>query len=161
MKHISSSCVWSTQRFLSATIPEPLSLSIPLPDENPFELYVRLTRSSRPSFLLESGGAAPSLARYSYIGYEPYQTFSTKGPSYELLNGKEHIRGHGDPFSIIEELFAGSTYERVPNLPPFIGGAVGFFSYDLVRQFEQLPEQAVTTYNYQTCFSCLWNFLQQ
>ncbi len=138
-----SSSTWSTHRFLHATFPEPLSLSFPFTTENLFEVYVRLTGNSRPSFLLESGGTTPSLARYSYIGCAPYQTFSAKGRSYELLSGPEHIRGNGDPFSIIEKLFVSSTYERVPNLPPFVGGAVGFMSYDLVRQFEQLPEQAV------------------
>ena len=30
----------------------------------------------------------------------------------------------------------------VPNLPPFTSGGVGYFAYDMVRQFERLPERA-------------------
>ncbi|WP_447969467.1 anthranilate synthase component I family protein [Nitrospira sp. M1] len=140
---MSSSCSWSTEQFLRATSPAPLVLSMPLPTESPFELYVRLTGCSRSSFFLESGGGNPELARYSFIGCQPYQVFSAKGRCYEMRNHDGHVAGEGDTFSKFAELFGPISYDRLPNFPPFLGGAVGFFSYDMVRQFERIPELAV------------------
>ena len=143
MGDMSSSCTWSTQQFLRATAPQPLSLSCPLPSLDPFELFLQLTGDARPSFLLESGGGNLQLAQYSFIGCDPYQTFSAKGLTYEIKRGDASVQGVGDTFSEFRKLLASSPYERMPHLPPFLGGAVGFLSYDMVRQFEQLPELAV------------------
>ncbi len=144
MGDISSSCSWSTQNFLCATTPAPLSLSCPLATNDPFELYVRLTGCVPSSFLLESGGSNSQLAHYSFIGCDPYQTFSARGSEYAIKTGDQTVQGLGDTFSIFSDLLSKEGYERIPNLPPFLGGAVGFFSYDMVRQFEQLPELAVS-----------------
>ncbi|GJL64440.1 MAG: para-aminobenzoate synthase [Nitrospirales bacterium] len=143
MGDMSSCSSWSTQRFLRAATPEPLVLTSSLPAENTFELYIRLTGGLPSSFLLESGGGAPGLARYSFIGCQPYQIFSTRGPHYEIWNRDGQVDGVGDPFDKLTELFPATPYPRLPHLPPFLGGAVGFLSYDMVRQFEQIPELAV------------------
>ncbi|GJL54826.1 MAG: aminodeoxychorismate synthase, component I [Nitrospirales bacterium] len=116
---------------------------MPVADESPFELYVRLTGCSRSSFLLESGGANSKLAQYSYIGCEPYQTFSAKGRRYEMRNRDGCVGGEGNTFAKLAESFGPISYERLPHFPPFLGGAVGFFSYDMARQFERIPELAV------------------
>ncbi len=142
MGDISSSC-WSTQQFLCATSPEPLSFSCPLPSLDPFRLYLQLTGGSHDSFLLESGGDNPQLAHYSFIGCNPYQVFSARGSVHEIKRGQAKVQGTGDPFTTFTELLASSGYEPMPHLPPFFGGAVGFLSYDMIRQFEQLPELAV------------------
>ena len=104
---------------------------------------MRLTGCSPQSFLLESGGGNPQLAQYSFIGCDPYQTFSANGSQYEIWNSDGKVHGEGEPFSVFAKLVTSSQYERVLNLPPFLGGAVGFLSYDMVRQFEQIPELAV------------------
>ena len=143
MRNMSSSCAWSTRRFLRAASAEPLSLSVSLPPASLFELYVRLTRCSHPSFLLESGGENPVLDRYSFIGSDPYQTFSAKANQYEVWTVDGTVSGQGDTFSVLTELFAMSSYERMPHLPPFFGGAVGYLSYDMVREFECLPKVAI------------------
>jgi len=143
MGDTSSCSYWSTQRFLRATTPEPLILTCPLSTENPFELYIRLTGSRPSSFLLESGGGISGLARYSFIGCQPYQIFSAKGPRYEILSHDGQVDGVGIPFDKLTELFPSTPHPRLPNLPPFLGGAVGFLSYDMVRQFERIPELAV------------------
>lgn len=138
-----TSCTWSIQKFLRATSPEPLSLSFPLSIEDPLELYLRLTGGTPRSFLLEGGGGNPHLAQYSFIGCDPYQIFSSKCSNYAIWNHDGKVQGVGNPFGVLQELLASSPYERLPNLSPFLGGAVGFLSYDTVRQFERLPELAV------------------
>ena len=47
-----------------------------------------------------------------------------------------------DPFSYLRKMMADAHIRKIDGLPPFIGGAVGYLSYDLVRQFETLPSIA-------------------
>ena len=133
----------SSEQFLNAAQPCPLIHSLPLQDDDPFELYVRLTGISGNSFLLESGKGESNVARYSFIGSDPYLVFSGKGGAYEIRTPDKGMLHTGDPFGFFTELLACPPMAVQENLPPFLGGAVGFFSYDLVRQFETLPQLAV------------------
>lgn len=68
--------------------------------------------------------------------------FSGKGHTYEVRTAGQRIHQRGDPFGCFAELLVHAPMPRQLDQPPFLGGAVGFFSYDLVRQFERLPELA-------------------
>src|SRR5574341_439583 len=133
----------SRARFLIEEQPEPLALSIPLPTADVFELYRRIVLPGRPSFLLESGKGAPTIARYSFLGSDPYLMLTGKDSRYEL-RGREQTTVHDqDPFGALTALMRQSKMPRPEGLPPFFGGAVGYCSYDLVRRFEALPCAAV------------------
>lgn len=119
--------------------PEPLTLCLPLPSRDVFELYQRVATPGRPSFLLESGKGGPALARYSFLGSDPFLVLSGKDSRYELRTGDRLTVHDGDPFLALSSLLRASRMPRPEGLPPFFGGAVGFFSYDLVRRFESLP----------------------
>ena len=132
----------SRARFLRQTQPEPLVLSVPLPHDDVFDLYRRIARPHRTSFLLESGKGDPSVGRYSFMGSDPYLVLSAKDHRYELRSS-DHITAHdGDPFVVLADLLRSSHIARPEGVPPFFGGAVGFISYDMVRQFERLPTLA-------------------
>ena len=133
----------SSKQFLKAPQPGPLIHSFSLPDDDPFDVYVRLTGMSEKSFLLESGKGEAQVSRYSFIGSDPYLVFSGKGGAYEIRTPEKSIHHTGDPFGFFTELLAYAPRPTQEDLPPFLGGAVGFFSYDLVRQFETLPQLAV------------------
>jgi anthranilate/para-aminobenzoate synthase component I len=132
----------SRARFLMAAQPQPLILSVPQPEADVFELYRRLTAPGRPSFLLESGKGGGAVARWSFFGSDPYLELSGKGSRYELRTRDGSTVHKGDPFKALADLVRASRIPRPEDAPPFIGGAVGFFSYDIVRQFEKLPNQA-------------------
>ncbi len=117
----------------------PLVHSKPLLGQNPFEMYQRIASPSGPSFLLESGKGRSDLARYSFLGSDPYLVFSGTGSRYETRTQDSVIQGSGDPLQALFDMLHASTLPRSASLPPFIGGAVGFLSYDCVRQFEGLP----------------------
>ncbi len=118
--------------------PEPLVLSLPLPTADAFELYQRLAARS-PSFLLESGSGGARTARYSFLCSDPYLTLSGKGDVYQLRARDGVETGVGDPFEVLMRLLRRSRMPRAEGLPPFFGGAVGYFGYDLVRRFEAIP----------------------
>ncbi len=94
--------------------------------ETPVSAFLKVNRSGN-SFLLESVEGGQRIARYSFIGTEPYKVLTTK---YEdKTNTLLPIR---------EEL---NKYKIVPvtDLPRFCGGAVGYLGYETVNRFEKLP----------------------
>lgn len=112
---------------------------MPAPTEDPYELYCRLSLPGYPSFLLESGKGNDTVARYSFMGCGPYLVLSGREQTYELRT-RDGITVHqGSPWKALRERLRASHFPNPRGLPPFFGGAVVFFSYDLVRQFEQLP----------------------
>src|SRR5437899_6980913 len=143
-------CLWTTQfyrprhnmiipsrsRFLDQAHPQPLVLSIPAVVGDPYELYRRLHVPGCPSFLLESGKGNDTVARYSFMGCAPYLVLSGKEQSYELRT-RDGITVHaGSPWKALRDRLRASYLPKPGELPPFFGGAIVFFSYDLVRQFE-------------------------
>jgi anthranilate synthase component 1 len=96
--------------------------------ETPVSAYLKVARG-RYSFLLESVEGGERLARFSFIGTEPYRVLRT-GPDLDHA---------GDPLRVIEDELSRFKLVPVPGLPPFHGGAVGYLSYDTARHFERLP----------------------
>ena len=78
--------------------------------------------------------------RFSYLGCDPYRVVRGKGHTYETVSVDKKEKRIGDPFAFLQHTFAGQLAGSWPHLPPFQGGAIGCFSYDLVRRFEVLPE---------------------
>ncbi len=96
--------------------------------------------------LLESARVHEKIGRYSFVAADPYLIFRSQGEDIELSlpatpKGKYGRRASMNrrPLMKLRELMANYRTERVHGLPPFTGGAVGFFSYDFVRRFEAIP----------------------
>ena len=94
--------------------------------ETPVSAFLKINRGGY-SFLLESVEGGERLARYSFIGTEPYKMLTIRGED------------NTDPLPLIAEEL--NKYKIVPvgELPKFCGGAVGYFSYETVTRFEELP----------------------
>ena len=102
--------------------------------ETPVSAFLKINRGGN-SFLLESVEGGQRLARYSFIGTEPYRDLTVKSTDKT------------DPLDIIaKELH---KYQVVPlaGLPRFAGGAVGYLSYETVNRFEKLPSPAKDSLN--------------
>lgn len=121
--------------------PSPLIIARPCPSTNPLELYASIASARHPSFLLESGGGR-SMGRYSYFSTDPYYRLSGIGSHFVEQPSRSHTTSGAVPFQRLAQLFAHQRIARPPDAPPFFGGAVGYLSYDLVRQFETLPSLA-------------------
>jgi anthranilate synthase component I len=92
-------------------------------------------------FLLESAEAAERFGRYSFLGFDPKRTLSYRNGIYTIVDadGVREVAAK-DPFSGLAELVGKKSVAPLPNLPAFVGGAVGYFSYDAVRYLERLPD---------------------
>jgi anthranilate synthase component 1 len=120
----------------------PVSRDILADMETPVSAFLR--RAERPNaFLLESVEGGERMARYSFLGSDPYLTFRSKGKTAWVTERggapEEIVLGPGrDPLHVLEDLLRDIRYVEVPGLPRFVGGAVGYIGYDWVRFLEPI-----------------------
>jgi anthranilate synthase component 1 len=107
--------------------------------ETPVSAFLRAAWESPECFLLESVENGEQIGRYTFIGLNPYKRIVSRGRAIAITEGKKTVHIEGDVFAILREALSGHSPARVPGLPPFTAGAVGFLSYDVVRQIERLP----------------------
>lgn len=90
------------------------------------------------SFLLESAETNDQIGRYSFVGSNPRTIFEGNGKKIRITEdgGVREYEAAGDPLSELQKLMARYRHVVIPDLPRFIGGAVGYLAYDVVRFFE-------------------------
>ncbi len=110
--------------------------------ETPVSAFLRAAWPERECFLLESVEGGEQIGRYTFIGLNPYKRIVSRGQQIAITEGKRTIQIEGDIFNVLRDALGGHTPARLPGLPPFTAGAVGFFAYDAVRQIERLPQNA-------------------
>jgi anthranilate synthase component 1 len=116
----------------------PVSCDVPGDLDTPISAFLRLRDLPRP-FLLESAEGAEKIARYSFLGAEPPVTLRAFAGEVEIAEGGRCVRRAGDPLAAVRELLARYRPVADPTLPPFSGGLVGWFGYELIRTIERLP----------------------
>lgn len=119
--------------------PSPLVVTRPCPRASAFELYEKIASLHRPSFLFESGNGDGGMGRYSYFGSDPYRTVHGKAGTRVHHATPNSTESGVSSFEHVAQLMGSQQIARPPDVPPFFGGAVGYLSYDLARQFEKLP----------------------
>jgi anthranilate synthase component 1 len=110
--------------------------------ETPVSAFLRIAAEEQEAFLFESVEGGEHVGRYTFIGIEPYKKIVARGTSITVEESAERCSFEGDIFAELKLALGGHTPARLPGLPPFTAGAVGFFSYDAVRQIERLPRLA-------------------
>jgi anthranilate synthase component 1 len=94
--------------------------------ETPVSAFLKINHNGN-SFLLESVEGGQQLARYSFIGTEPYKTITTT------------TSDNLDPLPLIAEEIKKHKVVPVRGLPRFCGGAVGYLAYEVATRFEEIP----------------------
>jgi len=120
----------------------PLFRTLTADLETPVSAFLRAAWESPECFLLESVENGEQIGRYTFIGLNPYKRIVSRGRTITITEGKKTVQIEGDVFAVLREALSGHIPARVAGLPPFTAGAVGFFSYDVVRQIEKLPSTA-------------------
>jgi anthranilate synthase component I len=110
--------------------------------ETPVSAFLRAAWAERECCLLESVEGGEQVGRYTFIGLSPYKRIVARGRQIEITEGKRTARIEGDIFNVLRDALSGHKPARLPGLPPFTAGAVGYFAYDAVRQIERLPVTA-------------------
>jgi anthranilate synthase component I len=124
----------------------PIWRDVPADMETPVSAYLKLARG-RYSFLLESVEGGERLARYSFVGTEPYLVLTARGGTAELrwLAGRragtvERVPC-GDPLDLVERELRRRRVASATDLAGFHGGAVGYLGYEAATRYEPtVPE---------------------
>ncbi|MGI8669373.1 MAG: anthranilate synthase component I family protein [Aridibacter sp.] len=108
----------------------------------PFGAYLKIAKDAEYSFLFESVEGGEKLARYSFLGANPEIIALENGEKTSIIkDSSEAVYKHP-----IYEFLKNNLYQRkiadVPNLPSFIGGAVGYFDFSAVEHFEPILKKS-------------------
>jgi para-aminobenzoate synthetase component I len=133
----------------------------------PIEVFERLFNGRSYPFLLESGMRNPDYGRYSIMGSDPFLRFKSKGKHIEIIEDGKSRCIEGNPFNVLKDLLRRYSDSRFYASPegrlnfdsrlPFVGGAVGYFAYDLGWHIEKLPNFAVDDINLPDCCICFYH----
>ncbi|MBA4381507.1 MAG: aminodeoxychorismate synthase, component I [Sideroxydans sp.] len=126
--------------------------SSPLPYLSDSSAYFEAVRDLPWAAWLDSGGRG----RYDIIVAQPAATLTTRGQVTEIVRGAEKNHASDDPVALLQGML-GHKSEAISDLP-FVGGALGYWSYDLGRRYHQVfdaksvnnepPEMAVGLYDW-------------
>ena len=114
--------------------------------ETPVSVYLKIQKESPYSFLLESVEGGEQVGRYSFIGFNPFMSFSIHGKRFELETFHDDVKvlptlvsKDEHPLVALKTIFAHIKTVQSPGLPRFSGGAVGYFGYESVQLVEDVP----------------------
>ncbi|MBN2303337.1 MAG: anthranilate synthase component I [Anaerolineae bacterium] len=114
--------------------------------ETPVSVFLKLAQTGDPAFLLESVEGGEQVGRYSFLGVNPKGIITAQHDTItHTLHGETTTRKLApgeDPLTVIETEFGRVQPVALDGLPRFVGGMVGYLSYDIVRYFERLPATA-------------------
>lgn len=115
-------------------------------EHTPTSLYRKLSNDA-PSYLLESVAGGTQVARHSFIGIDPFATFTLR-EDHTKVTGLDNLELPEDPFDALRAWIdyytpGQQTLDFVrEHLPPFFGGAVGYLSYEMAAHIEDIPVAA-------------------
>jgi len=117
----------------------PVTMEVYADMETPISLFKRFEDSGY-CFLLESVEGGEKWARYSFIGRNPFLIIKSSN-NKTLIEDKSGLSRteEGNPIEILKKLIQNYKSPEIQGTPRFNGGAVGFFGYDLIRYYENLP----------------------
>ena len=114
----------------------PVVETMPADLLTPLSVYLKLSARSENSFLLESVEGGKSLARYSFIGADPEFVVSGAEDSITISSSNGRERRETGTIDFLRSHFAGRQIPVDPDLPSFIGGAIGFLGFACSEWFE-------------------------
>ncbi len=113
----------------------------------PITLLRKISKRSQKNFLFESVEGGERWARYSFLGFDPIMNISCKNNAV-IIKGKEKQHFHTDkPFDFIRKLMSQYKSPKLPGMPPFVGGLVGTFSYE-INEFDLMLFDKLIAYDH-------------
>ncbi len=122
---------------------------------NSFQLY-SLFKDEPYSFFLDSGMDYERLGKYSFIGFDPFLVFKSKGEKIVIYENGNTSTFYGNPFEKLRGVLSKYEMDYKTELP-FVGGAVGYLGYDLCHHLEKLPKTTIDDVNIPDCYFGLYD----
>jgi anthranilate synthase component 1 len=137
----------------------PLAKSVSADLLTPVSAFLSIADDNSDAFLLESVEGGEKIGRYTFLGVDPYMRLVARGSEIVLERGRRRERVEGDLFQVVRSLLRKYRSAHSPGMPPFTGGAVGYFAYDSVRRLERLPNLAKDDLQVPDCVLMFFNRL--
>jgi anthranilate synthase component 1 len=110
----------------------------------PISAFMAIADGRTHAFLLESVVGGEQLGRYSFLGVGGGEVVSaTRGAVSIASNDSSRTVHADDPLRVVAERLDAGSVARIPGLPRFVGGAVGFVGYEAAADFERVPRHDV------------------
>ena len=114
--------------------------------ETPIRLFKHFAKKEH-AFLLESVEGGAKWARYSFIGTDPFMMLYGKNGEMVLeQQGSKQVL-NDQPLELLKAKLRAYRTPVIQDFPPFTGGAIGFFGYDLLQYYEKLPAHRIDDMN--------------
>lgn len=136
---------------------KPIIKEIPIKFE-PVKIFSLFKEDNYP-FFLDSGMNKYNLGRYSFIGFDPFVVFKSRYKNIEIFEGNTKKQFEDNPFDVLRALINQYKLQKIPNLPSFIGGAVGYLSYEMRHLIEDLPGKGIDDLKIPDCIFCLYDLI--
>jgi len=102
----------------------------------PVSAFLKIAEHAGDAFLLESVEGGERIARYSFLGKDPFMVLRARGGRTLVERGAEREE-RPEPFlDVLREVMARHRSAPAPGMPRFTGGAVGFLGYEAAGWFE-------------------------
>ena len=116
----------------------PIFKEISLDYDNPLSILKKIS-SKKYCFLLESSDGPEKWSQYSFLGFDPNLIISSEKNKITIKStNNKTTKLNGDIFVKLKEIMGDFKPVIVDNLPRFYGGLVGFFSYEIINQIENI-----------------------
>ena len=119
----------------------PIFKEIDLDYDNPLSILRKIS-SKKHCFLLESSAGPEKWSQYSFLGFDPTLIISSNQSEITIKSGKGEVKKlNKDIFLKLKEIMEKFNPVKVSGLPRFYGGLVGFFSYEIINQIENISRK--------------------
>lgn len=129
----------------------PLGKEIYADSVTPISLLRKFASIGKDYYLLESIEGGERWGRYSFLGLDPLERIICKNGTVDIIkNGKKETFKTDKPLEILRKILKKYKSPRVPGMPPFTGGLVGYFAYNFVKYAEpvlKLKESGVNDFD--------------
>lgn len=95
-----------------------------------------LKNVSKHCFLLESADTAKRWGRYTFLGFDPSMEITCQNKEVTIKNGTAVNKKTDHPAAVLRKLLKENQAPFLEEMPPFVGGLVGYFSYDYIKYSE-------------------------
>lgn len=129
----------------------PVVKSVAADLQTPVSAFLAVAGNEPEAFLLESVERGEQIGRYTFLGARPYMQILARGEEITIRQGKRSEKVAGNIFQIVKAKLHQRRLAPAHGIPPFTGGAVGYCSYDIVRNLENIGEHAKDDLNIPDC----------
>ncbi len=114
----------------------PLCLDILSDTHTPIGVLKTLKAQGKNACILESVESGENWGRYTFLGFDPLLTVKGSGDETQIIENSKTQIVKGNPHQSLKKIIQNYQSPKLPNLPPFTGGFIGYFAYEYARYVE-------------------------